>query len=364
MKKHTLEPYSTETAYLDFLNNIKADIQAGRTNAFISANKELVLLYWKIGQQIDEQQKKHGWGSSVVEKLSRDLAELFPGNKSFSARNLWLMRQMYTEYHDAAQKLKQPASELEFLKQLVSEIPWGQNILIMQRARSLTERKYYLETVRKMGWSRNVLLNQMKADAYRHHTTEKKHNFGRALPAHLAEQADQAMKDVYMLDFLGIDKPLHERQLEVQIIQHIRDVLLAFGHGFAFIGNQYKVSTPTRDYYIDLLFFQRTLNCLVAVELKTGQFEAEYVGKMNQYLNLLDDFVRQKHENPSIGIILCAERDRIDVEYALRGINKPVGVSEYKLTKILPKVMKEALPEPELLEKELMATLKRKKSGK
>jgi predicted nuclease of restriction endonuclease-like (RecB) superfamily len=206
-----------------------------------------------------------------------------------------------------------------------------------------------------------VLVNQIKADAYRFHTTAKQHNFIRALPTHLAEQADQAMKDVYMLDFLGIDKPLHERQLELQIIKNIREVLLAFGHGFAFIGNQYKVSTATRDYYIDLLFFQRALNCLVAVELKTGQFEAEYVGKMNQYLNLLDDIVKQKHENPSIGIILCAERDRIDVEYALRGVRKPVGVAEYKLTKTIPASLRNALPDPELLEKQVLAALQRNK---
>jgi predicted nuclease of restriction endonuclease-like (RecB) superfamily len=204
-----------------------------------------------------------------------------------------------------------------------------------------------------MRWSRNVLLNQIKSNGYeRHKGVEKQHNFNKALPEHLAEQADQAMKDVYMLDILGVATPVLEAELEARMVNKIKDVMLELGYGFSFIGNQYRIAQNGK-YFIDLLFYNRRLKALVALELKSGKFKPEYAGKMNFYLNLLDDFVKEKDENPSIGIILCAERDTFEVEYALRSLQKPVGVAEFQLTRELPKELSDKLPNAKFLEEEI-----------
>jgi len=338
-----------DNSYIKLLDSIKARIQKAQIRVALAASHEMIAHYWDIGKKIKLEQDKFGWGKSIVERLAKDLKKEYPQNKGYSSRNLWDMRRLFIEYESAPK-----------MRQLVAEIPWGQNILIMTRIKDMKERKYYLKSTKEMGWTRNVLLNQIKVDSYSRHISEnKQHNFQKALPSHLSEQAEKSMKDSYMLDFLGIDKPVHERVLEKRMIECIKDVLLEFGQGFAFIGNQYKVSTKNKDYYIDLLFYQRKLNCLVAVELKVGAFEPEFAGKMNFYLNLLDDNERQKHENPSIGIILCAEKDRFDVEYALRGIQKPVGVAEFTLTRKIPAKLKKTLPEPAIIASKLEEELKR-----
>jgi predicted nuclease of restriction endonuclease-like (RecB) superfamily len=337
-----------ELDYGALLASIKARIAESRIRAVRAASRELIDLYWFIGQQITERQEQEEWGKSVVERLSKDLRSAYPGVQGFSAPNLWNMRRFFLTYRDDT-----------ILQQLVIEIPWGQNLLIMARVKDPDEREYYLRATAEMAWSRDVLLNQIKAKAYeRHALAPKQHNFEKALPEHLAEQADKAMKDVYMLDFLDIGKPVLERELERRMVTSIRDVLLELGFGFAFIGNQYKVSTKNKDYFIDLLFYHRGLTCLVAVELKVGTFQPEHAGKMNFYLNLLDDTVRQPHENPSIGLILCADRDQVDVEYALRGIDKPVGVAEYRLTKELPEEIADKLPGTKQIEQEIMRELR------
>lgn len=337
------------SGYGDLLQTVKKRIQESRVLAYRAVNKELIQLYWNIGREIAERQAREGWGKSIVERLSHDLRKEFAGTSGFSTPNLWFMRQMYLEYRDYPNLL-----------QLVREIPWGQNITIMTKVKNVQEREYYLRMTAEMGWSRNVLLNQIKTRAYlRHKATSKQHNFRDTLPMAIAEQADQAMKDVYALDFLGITRPVVERELERRIVNSIRDVLLEFGHGFAFIGNQYPIKLNDEEYFIDLLFYHRKLKCLVAIELKTGRFKPEYAGKMNFYLNLLNDFVREPDENPSIGIILCGDRNRIEVEYSLKGIDKPVGVAEYTLTRKLPAELADKLPKPEELEKQIMQELGR-----
>jgi predicted nuclease of restriction endonuclease-like (RecB) superfamily len=333
--------------YKKLLVDIKTRVRNVRISAARTVNKELIKLYWSIGRDILEKQEKLGWGKSIVERLSKDLRQEFPGTDGFSVQNLWRMRLLYIEYKDHPK-----------LAQLVREIPWGQNILILQKVKHDAEREYYLKATATMGWSRNVLLNQIKAEAYkRHHLKSKQHNFQKALPVHLAEQADKAMKDSYMLDFLGITTPVIEREIENRMVLTIKDVLMELGYGFAFLGNQYRVKAGGSEYFIDLLFFHRRLNCLVAFELKAGSFKPEYAGKMNFYLNLLDDYVREKKENPSIGIILCADRNHFEVEYALRGIDKPVGVAEYKLTSSLPKQLKNHLPDAKTLRQEILREL-------
>lgn len=343
-----LNTLSKTNDYLEFLGAIKNRIRDARISASRVVNKELISLYWDVGKGIVEKQENLGWGKSVVESLSHDLIVEFPGSSGFSPQNLWLMRQLFLEYRDRP-----------ILQQLVGEIPWGQNLLIMQKVKTDEERAYYLKATIEMGWSRNILLNQIKAHAYvRHALKAKQHNFERALPVHLADQADKAMKDVYMLDFLGITKPVVEREMERRMIAAIKDVLLELGYGFSFLGNQYRIKVKDNEYFIDLLFYHRRLRCLVAVELKAGKFQPEYAGKMNFYLNLLDDYVREDVENPSIGIILCADRDNFEVEYALRGIEKPMGVAEYRLTNKLPKTLTDKLPDAKKLRQRIIKELK------
>jgi len=328
--------------YVALLGDIKKRIISARIKTARSVNKALIQLYWEIGKSITEKQAQNGWGDGIVENLSIDLRKEFQNTFGLSVQNLWYMRKFYVEYKDKP-----------ILQQLVGELPWGHNILILS-IKDAKEKEYYLRSSTEMGWARNVLLNQIKADAYQLSLKKKKHNFEKALPMHLAEQANESLKSVYNLDFLGITMPVLERELEKRIVEKIKHFILELGAGFSFIGNQYRLVLEDEEYFIDLLFFNRKLKCLVAVELKTGDFKPEYVGKMDFYLHLLNDKIRLKDENPSIGIILCAQKKNIVVEYALRSTKNPVGVAEYKLTKKLPANLKKYLPS----EKDLIAQIK------
>lgn len=334
--------------YQDFLAQVTAQIRRARTRAAQAVNKEATSLYWWLGEHIVQHQNQHGWGKSVVERLSNDLKSVFPDAKfGFSPQNLWYMRQLYLEYQGKPN-----------LQQLVGEIPWGQNLLIMSKVKGDAERLYYLSATKDQAWTRDTLRSQINSNAYeRHILPNKQHNFEATLPKQLAEQADQSMKDVYMFDMLGITERVVEAEIERRMVEKIKDVILEMGFGFSFIGNQYRIVTPDSEYFIDLLFYHRKLQTLVALELKRGRFKPEYAGKMNFYLNLLDDFVKEPHENPSIGIILCGEHSRFDVEYALRGIDKPVGVAGYQLTRDVPEKLKGALPDAAQLEEKIQFEL-------
>lgn len=315
---------STDKSYLHLLDEAKHKIISTRIQAANIISRTQLELYWWFGQKIIESQEKHGWGKSVVEQLSIDLRRTFPNTTyGFSARNLWDMRRFYMEYKD-----------LENLRQVVAEIPWGQNLLIMNKIKNPTERAYYLRMTKEQRWTRSTLTLQINSDSYKRQSTpHKQHNFKTTLPQSLAEQADETMKDIYMLDTLGLTQLVLETEIENRMVAKIKNVMLELGFGFSFMGSQYRIVANGNDYFIDLLFYNRRLQCLVAFELKKGKFEPEYAGKMNFYLNLLDDFVREPHENPSIGIVLCSERDRFEVEYAIRGIKNPVGVAEFRLAK-------------------------------
>ena len=331
-----------ESEYIKFLEEIKRKIISARITAYRKLNRELIGLYWGIGKNIVGRQEKFGWGKSIVERLSKDLIAGVRGREGFSPNNLWRMRNFYLTYKD---NLK--------LAQLVQEIPWGQNIVIMQKVKKPEVKEYYIRATIQFGWSRNVLVHQIEAESHKQAKIKKMHNFPKTLPAHLAEQADIALKDSYALDFLDVEESIRERELERELIAHLKNFIAELGLGFCFIGSQYPLRLKDKEYYIDLLFFHRHLRCLVVFDLKIGEFKPEYAGKMNFYLNLLDDLVRLPEENPSIGIILCKDRDRLEVEYALRGIRKPIGVSKYRLTKKLPKKFAESLPSPEDLKKGL-----------
>ena len=329
--------------YDNFFNEIIQTISSARYEAYKSLNKHHTGLNFEIGKLIVKNQEVNNWGKSIVETLSTDINKQIDGVKGYSAQNLWRMRQFYLEYRD----------EQELLE-LAAKIPWGQNLLIMHQVKDREERKYYLNATDKMAWSRSVLLNQIKAKAYQNHLINpKQSNFENTLPVHLSEQASEALKSEYNLDFLGINKPVLERELENRLIENIRDLLLELGYGFSFIANQYRLRLNQKEYFIDLLFYHRFLKCLVAIELKTVEFEPEFAGKMNFYLELLDEQEKQPDDNPSIGIILCPTKDSIEVEYSLRTNIKPIGVAEYKLTHELPKQLKGKVP----TEKELKRML-------
>jgi predicted nuclease of restriction endonuclease-like (RecB) superfamily len=322
------------SAYSKFFKEIIDTINSARYQAFKSLNKHHIGQNFEIGRIIVENQKRNQWGQSIVDTLSRDINKQIDGVKGYSPQNLWRMRQFYLEYQNEPKLLA-----------LALKIPWGQNMLIIHQLKDKKEREYYLRATDQLGWSRAVLLNQVKANAYQHHLTDKKmSNFDKALPVHLSEQANEALKSEYNLDFLGITKPVLEKELENRLIENIRDLLLELGYGFSFIGNQYRLKLNQKEYAIDLLFYHRILKCLVAIELKTVEFEPEFAGKMNFYLELLDEQEKQLDDNPSIGIILCPIKDNIEVEYALRSNNKPIGVSEYKLTHRLPEKLKGKVP--------------------
>jgi len=335
------------TNYQTFLNEVLQQIENAKIHAASGINKVTIGLYYSIGKQIVDKQQKFGWGKSIVVKLSKDLQTRTNAIYSFSDRNLWLMKQLYVEYCEKPELLE-----------FVLRVPWGQNILILQKIKDRNEQEYYLQATANFGWSRDVLLNQIKGNAYKFHLINNKpNNFEKTLPVFLSEQADEAIKSVYNLEFLGLDKPIHERKLEKLLIENIKKFLIELGYGFCYIGNQYELKGNTKDYYVDLLFYHRRLRCLIAIEIKTGEYKAEYAGKMQLYLNLLDQQVKIDDENQSIGIILCAEKDDFEVEYSIGSFDKPIGVAEYRLTKELPENFKGKLPSPDELRHELKKQL-------
>lgn len=329
------------TGYKKFYEEIKARVVSARISAARSIDRESISMYWDIGKEIVEKQAKYKWGDSVVKRLSNDLTNEFGNSHGFSPHNLWRMRLFYLEYKDSAK-----------VARLVLLLSWGKNILIMQKVKDIKEREYYINTCIENGWTHNVLLNQIKSDAYRYSLKAgKQNNYTKALPANLAEQADESMKSVYNLGFLGITKPVLERKLEKRLVERVKCFMLELGAGFCFIGNQYRLTLDGTEYFIDLLFFNRKLKSLVAIELKTGKFQPEYAGKMDFYLNLLNDRAKYDGENPAIGIILCADKSKITVEYALKNTKNPVGVAEYRLTNRMPDELKQIMPpEKELKE--------------
>lgn len=320
--------------YKEFFIEIISTIERARYDAFKSVNYNQIQQNFKIGKIIVDRQNKYGWGKSIVEKLSTDLKKIIDGTKGYSAQNLWNMRQFYIEYKDK-----------EKLFAFCLSVPWSHNILIIQKIKNDTERLYYLKATEEMAWSRAVLLNQIKANAFEYQKQlPKQSNYEKALPEHLSEQANEALKSGYNLDFLGIIKPIRERELENLLIGKIKDFLLELGYGFCFIGNQFKLTFNEREYYLDLLFYHRILKCLVVVELKSIEFDPIFAGKMDIYLELVDKQLKQKDDNPSIGIILCPSKDKKEVEFALNIFHKPIGVAEYKLTTELPEKLQGKLP--------------------
>jgi predicted nuclease of restriction endonuclease-like (RecB) superfamily len=351
----------SQEAYQQFLDEVVNLVQNHRTKAVQAVQSFSNQLYWNIGELIIEKQKEFGWGKSVVEQLSKDLNQQLGDAISWSPRNLWFMRQLVNEYSIVNQIgsdlkfLNQPgsdssivkhaASEIEKVKQLISEVPWKHNILIIQKVKDLNARIFYLQTTIKNRYSRAVLLHQIEANAYENYLLQPKQtNFNTALPEHLLEQTEESIKSVYSLDFLDINKPITERNLESSMVDKVKRLMMELGYGFCFIGNQFRLELGNKEYFVDLLFYHRILKCLVAVELKVTEFEPEFVGKLDFYLQLIDEQLKQPDDKPSIGILLVPHKDRVEVEYALRIASKPIGVSKYALSKQLPSEFSGKLP--------------------
>ena len=327
--------------YQSFLKDIKETILSAQYEALRAVNKELIALYWDIGSMIVERQEKEGWGKSVVEMLSEDLQKEFSGIKGFSAANLWRMRNIYLTYR-----------ENEKLAPLVREISWTKNIVIMEKCKDDLEREFYIKMTKKFGWTKNVLIHQIESQAYERFLLNQT-NFDQALPEKYRPQAKLAVKDEYTFDFLELGEEHSERELELALINNIRRFLIEMGGYFTFIGNQYRLEVGGDEFFVDLLLYHRKLRCLVAIELKVGEFKPEYAGKMQFYLAVLNDTIRLAEENPSIGIILCKEKNRIIVEYALKDTTQPIGVSTYKITTTLPEELQKYLPSGEEIAKRL-----------
>ncbi|MEN9890120.1 MAG: hypothetical protein RLY78_415 [Pseudomonadota bacterium] len=323
--------------YPALLAEMRTLVQSAQLSALRAVNKSLVRLYWDLGQLIVDRQQQQGWGKAVVEQLSTDLRAAFPGVGGFSAQNLWYMRQ-FVQVYSAAPNL-QP---------LVGEVGWAHNLLILSRCKDAQAREFYLRMTRKFGWSKNVLAHQIDNQSFEKSLLGQT-NFDQALTPALRAQAKLAVKDEYVFDFLELGEQHSERELERALIVRIENFLRAMGGMFAFMGSQYRLEVDGREFFIDLLLFHRQLRALVAIELKIGAFEPEFVGKMQFYLAALDAQVRQAHENPSIGIILCKEKNRTIVEYALRDARKPIGVATYQITRTLPRKLQDQLPSPEAI---------------
>lgn len=321
--------------YGNLLGEIKQRIRSAQYEALRAVNRELIGLYWDIGRMIVERQAEEGWGRAVVERLAADLQAEFPGIRGFSATNLWNMRGFFAEY--AGNKK---------LQSLTGEIGWTHNVVIMQKCKDDLQREFYMRMTRRMGWTVNVLIHHINNQSYEK-TLLNQVNFDATLPEDVRNQAKLAVRDEYTFDFLELGDEFSERQLETGILARVAPFLREMGGVFSFISSQFRLEIGAKEFFVDLLLYHRRLKCLVAIELKVGEFLPEYVGKMQFYLAVLDDRVREADENPSIGIILCQTKDRTVVEYAIRDSSRPIGVAAYRMLQELPDELLGELPEPE-----------------
>jgi predicted nuclease of restriction endonuclease-like (RecB) superfamily len=326
--------------YKAFFTEIKDKIYQAQYEAMKQVNKALIKLYWDIGKSIVEKQQKHKWGKSVVENLSHDLQKEFAGVNGLSADNLWRMRKFYLNYEGEAK-----------LAPLVQQIGWSHNVVVMEKSKNLLEREFYIKMVIKYGWTKDVLIHHMDGKSYEKFLLGQT-NFDKTLPEKYKHQAKLAVRDEYNFEFLEIGDEHNERELELAVLKNIRKFLIEMGGDFAFIGNQYRLALE-EDFSVDILLYHRRLKSLVAIDFKTGKFKPDYAGKMSFYLSVLNDKVKTEDENPSIGIIICREKNRTTVEYALKDLHQPIGVTTYKVSPKLPKDYQKYLPSPETIIKSL-----------
>jgi len=330
------------TEYINWVNELKTIIQRTQIKASISVNRELMGLYWTIGKSISEKVNTANWGSSVVEELSKDLKEEFPNQKGFSRSNLFSMKKWFEFY-------SQSEIDIEKIQQLVGQIPWGHNVVIISKSKNIEEAIFYSNKTIENNWSRSVLLHQIELNLYERHGKAIT-NFTKTLPIPHSELATETLKDPYKFDFLTLQEKALEKDIEIQLVKHITSFLLELGTGFSFVGQQVPVKIDNQDFFIDLLFYHIKLKCYVVVEIKAIEFKAEFAGKMNLYLSAIDDSLKTEAENPTIGLLLCKSKSEIIAEYALRGMTQPIGIAEYEINNAIPKEIKTELPTIEEIE--------------
>lgn len=327
--------------YDSFLRELKEQIRLAQMKAASAVNRELVVLYWQIGKAILARQQQQGWGAKVIEKLAKDLKKEFPDMTGFSRSNLMYMRALAEAYSDE-----------KTVQQLVGQIPWGHNVRILEYVKDIEERLWYVQQTIEHGWSRNVLVHQMESGLY-NRLGGAITNFEQVLPQPQSDLAHQLLKDPYNFSFLSLSRDVQERELEKALVDHIRDFLLELGVGFSFLGSQYPIEVSNKEYRLDLLFYHVRLHCYVVIDLKMGEFEPEFSGKMAFYVMAVDNLLKTEIDNPTIGIILCKTKDKTTVEYALQPMQKPIGVATYRLNDKLPEPLQSNLPSIEQLEIEL-----------
>ncbi len=335
-------------SYSAFVGDLKQKIAEARYRASLSVNRELILLYWSIGRDILARQEREGWGAKVIDRLAADLRRAFPEMTGLSARNLKYMRALADAWPDG-----------EFVQRVVAQLPWGHNVSLLDALKATEERVWYARQAIEHGWGRSVLIHQIESNLFTRQGNALT-NFSRTLPAQQSELAQQLLKDPYTFDFLALGPEMLERDLERGLIEHLRSLILELGKGFAFVGSQYHLEVGGQDYYLDLLFYHLRLRCFVVIELKIEDFKPEFAGKMNFYLSAVDDQLRHKDDQPTIGIILCKGRNEVIVEYALRDSSKPMGVAQYRLSPALPSQLQGELPTVEEFAREfpLMSVVK------
>jgi len=327
--------------YADWLADLKGRIHTAQQRAALAVNRELVGLYWQIGRDILARQVEQGWGAKVIERLAHDLRVAFPEMKGFSPRNLKYMRAFAEAWPDA-----------DIVQQVAAQLPWGHNLVLLDRLKAPTERLAYARAVIEHGWSRNVLNIHIETRLLER-TGKAVTNFDQRLPAPQSDLAIESLKDPYRFDFLGLGEEAEEREIENALVQHVTDFLLELGAGFAFVGRQVLLDVGGEEFFIDLLFYHLKLRCYVVVELKAGKFKPEHLGQLGFYLTAVDRQVKHTQDNPSIGLLLCKSKNKVVAEYALGDKLQPMGIAEYKLVESLPQELQTGLPTIEQIEQEL-----------
>lgn len=352
---------SIDKDYISWFKEVKAKVYHLQIKASIAVNVELLSFYWELGRDIIEKQTSKSWGDGVIEQLAKDLQSSFPEIKGFSRSNLFYIKKWYLFYSEQSKNIQQAVGQmtlpanfdtLEKIQQLVGQIPWGHNILIMTKVKNLDEAIFYANETLNNGWSRAILRMQIETDLYQRQGKATT-NFVATLPKHQSDLANQTLKDPYIFDILTLKREADERSIENQLTKHITKFLLELGAGFAFVGKQYKVQLSERERFIDLLFYHLKLRCYIVIELKADEFEAEYAGKLALYISAIDNTLRTESDNPTIGLILCKTRDKIEAEYLLNVFKQPIGIAEYEFSKALPNRLKSKLPSIEDIENEL-----------
>lgn len=347
--------------YVAWLKDIKAKVRQLQMKAVMAVNVELLKFYWELGEDIHNKQSSKHWGEAVIEQLSKDLQSEFPEMAGFSRSNLFYIKKWYLFYHQQSEKVQEAVAQslypakiipAEKIQQLVGQIPWGHNILIITKLKTIEEALFYINETIVNGWSRAVLRIQIETNLFSRQGKAIT-NFDYTLPKPQSDLATQTLKDPYIFDILTLKQDADERSIENQLMNHITKFLLELGAGFAFVGRQYKVQLSEKERYIDLLFYHLKLRCYIVIELKADEFEAEHAGQLALYISAIDNTLRNENDNPTIGLILCKKRDKIEAEYLINVMRQPIGIAEYEFSKALPHKLKSELPSIEEIENEL-----------